>query len=186
MADEAFERLVSPRLILRRFRADDTESFVAYRADPAIARFQSWQDFSRADGEAFIAEMAQLHPDMPGQWFQVAIELAATGAMIGDCALHAPADRPGEVEIGFTLAPAHHGRGYATEAVARLLDYALGARDKRRAVAVTDVRNAPSIALLERLGFARDPAAREPLTFKGEWCEEYLYEMRRERWRPRV
>src|SRR5499425_154429 len=141
MVDSTFRRLTSPRLVLRRFRADDIEAFVRYRADPAIARFQSWENFSEADGQAFLATMSRQHPDTPGEWFQFAIELAATGAMIGDCALHALAESPGEIEIGFTLAPAHQGKGYATEAVACLLDYAFGRLAKGRAIAITDVHN---------------------------------------------
>src|SRR5262249_58796955 len=109
MVDSTFQRLTSPRLVLRRFRADDIEAFVRYRADPAIARFQSWENFSEADGQAFLAAMSRQHPDTPGEWFQFAIELAATEAMIGDCALHALAECPGQIEIGFTLAPAHPG-----------------------------------------------------------------------------
>jgi len=187
MVDATFERLTSARLVLRRFRVGDIETFVRYRADPAIARFQSWQDFSDADGRAFLAWVSTQHPDTPGEWFQFAIELAATGAMIGDCGLHALAGNPREVEIGFTLAPEFQGRGYATEAVACLLDYVFGPLAKERATALTDVRNAASIAVLERLGFVRDPATREPVIFKGEACDEQLYTFRREDWlaRPR-
>ena len=185
MADAAFERLTSERLVLRRFRAGDIAAFVRYRADPAIARFQSWQNFTAADGEEFFAAMSRQHPDTPGEWFQFAIELAATGAMIGDCALHALAESPRTAEIGFTLAAEFQGRGYATEAVACLLDYAFGPLGNQRAVAVTDVRNAASIAVLERLGFTRDPALRESIMFKGEPCNEYLYDLRQEDWLTR-
>ena len=186
MVDATFERLTSTRLELRRFRTDDIDTFVRYRADPAVARFQSWENFTEADGQAFLASMIREHPDTPGEWFQIAIELAATGAMIGDCALHALADKPGEVEIGFTLAPAFQGRGYATEAVACLLDYVFGPLGKESAVAVTDVRNTPSIAVLEGLGFERDQTPREQVIFKGEPCDEYLYNMWRENWLART
>jgi RimJ/RimL family protein N-acetyltransferase len=175
MVDTTFEHLTSARLVLRRFRADDIGAFVRYRADPAVARFQSWENFSDADGEAFFASLSGQHPDTPGEWFQFAIELAATGAMIGDCGLHALADSPREVEIGFTLAPAHHGKGYATEAVACLIDYVFGPLAKERATAITDARNADSIGVLERLGFSRDPAPREPVPFKGEQVKECSY-----------
>jgi len=185
MADTAFERLTSARLVLRRFRADDIASFVRYRADPAIARFQSWENFTAADGQAFFAAMNRQHPDTPGEWFQFAIELASTRAMIGDCALHALAESPREVEIGFTLAPEFQGHGYATEAVARLLDHVFDPLAKERAIAITDARNAASIAVLDRLGFERDAAPREPIIFKGEPCDEYLYSVRRGDWLAR-
>jgi RimJ/RimL family protein N-acetyltransferase len=185
MADTTFERLTSKRLVLRRFRAGDIATFVAYRADPVIARFQSWENFTAADGEAFLDSMQMQHPNTPGEWFQFAIELMATSALIGDCALHALAGKPHEVEIGFTLATAFHGRGYATDAVACLLDYVFGPLEKERAIAITDARNAASIAVLERLGFKRDGAPRERVLFKGEPCEEYLYVIRREDWLAR-
>jgi RimJ/RimL family protein N-acetyltransferase len=182
MVDTTFERLTSARLVLRRFRAGDIETFARYRADPAIARFQSWEDFTAADGREFFAWVSGQHPDTPGEWFQFAIELRATGAMIGDCALNALANNPHEVEIGFTLAPESQGRGHATEAVACLLDYVFGPLAKERAVGITDVRNAPSIAVLERLGFERDMTPREPVRFKGELCDEYLYSLGRRDW----
>jgi RimJ/RimL family protein N-acetyltransferase len=182
MPDAAFKRLTTSRLVLRRFQASDLDNFVAYRAHPDVARFQSWENFTRADGVAFIAEMSRQHPDTPGEWFQFAIELRSGAAMIGDCALHVYAGSPEAAEVGFSLAPAYQGHGYAHEAVAGLLDYAFGTLKKSRIEALTDVRNARSIAVLERLGFVRDTATREPAEFKGEICSEFLYRLPRESW----
>jgi len=182
MVDSTFERLTSARLVVRRFGAEDIATFVRYRADPTIARFQSWDDFTAADGQEFFAQISRQHPDTPGKWFQFAIELAATGAMIGDCALHALPDSPGEVEIGFTLAPEFQGRGYATEALNRLLDYVFGPLAKERAIAITDARNMASIGVLDRLGFVRDATPSKPVMFKGELVEEYCYRMGGAEW----
>ena len=180
MPDASFDRLTSARLILRRFHPSDLDRFVSYRSDPNVARYQSWEDFTRAEGVQFIDEMAALHPDTPGQWFQIAIELKATGEMIGDCAVHTLTDAPHEAEIGFTLAPKFQGHGYATEAIECLLGYLFGARQKRRVLALTDMRNTQSIAVLERLGFQADVARREPFWFKDELCQEHLYILERE------
>ena len=185
MVDTTFERLTSARLVLRRFRAADIETFVRYRADPAIARFQSWENFSAADGQAFFASLSGQHPDTPGEWFQFAIELAATGAMIGDCALHALADSRARSRSASRWRRAITATAMRRKPVARLLDYVFGPLAKERAMAITDVRNAASIAVLERLGFVRDPAPREPVIFKGEPCDEYLYGIRRDDWLAR-
>ena len=180
--DTTFTQLTSARLALRRFRADDIAAFTRYRADPAVARFQSWENFTGEDGARFFEWVDTQHPDTPGEWFQFAIELRATGVVIGDCGLHAFVEPAGEAEIGFTLAPEHQGFGYASEAVACLLDYVCGRLDKQRVIALTDVRNTRSIAVLERLGFARDPMPREPVLFKGEICDEFLYCLQRKDW----
>jgi RimJ/RimL family protein N-acetyltransferase len=188
MADVGFDRLASSRLILRRLRESDLEPFCRYRSDPRVARYQDWESFTMEEGLRFFEGQAKLHPDVPGTWFQMAIELAATAELIGDCGLHTPSDRPGLAEIGFTMAAEHQGRGYATEAVSRLLDYVFGSLGKHRAIAVTDARNAPAVRLLERVGMRREGHSIENVWFKGRWGDEYQYALLEREWRagPRV
>src|SRR5581483_9815432 len=181
--DVDFQRLFSPRLMLRRFRESDLPVFCRYRSDPAIARYQSWTTFTEEDGKQFFAGQAKLHPDTPGTWFQFAIEQLESGGMIGDCALHTPAEPPGQVEIGFTLAPAHHGQGFATEAVMCLLDYVFGTLNKHRAIAITDARNFAAAQVLERVGMRREGHFRENVWFKGQWGDELLYAVLDREWR---
>lgn len=77
--------------------------------------------------------------------------------------------------IGYMLAPAHWGQGYATEAgawlVAELRSQWL-LRDLRASV---DVRNTRSIAVLERLGFAR--VATETALLHGEATRDHHYRL---------
>jgi RimJ/RimL family protein N-acetyltransferase len=42
MGDDAFSVLTTQRLVLRRFRPEDLDAFVAYRSHPETARYQSW------------------------------------------------------------------------------------------------------------------------------------------------
>ncbi|MBT5432068.1 MAG: GNAT family N-acetyltransferase [Rhodospirillaceae bacterium] len=79
MPDTSFDTIETQRLHLRRFRTEDLDAFCAYRSDTDVARYQSWDaPFSRADGEAFLAEMEHDHPDTPGEWFQFALALNKT------------------------------------------------------------------------------------------------------------
>ena len=70
--------------MLRRFKDADLEPFLAYRADPDVARYQDWENFTRDDAERFFQGLDSMHPNVPGRWFQCAIEVKATGEMIGD------------------------------------------------------------------------------------------------------
>jgi RimJ/RimL family protein N-acetyltransferase len=185
MADVGFARLPSSRLILRRFRESDLSTFCGYRSDPRIARYQDWDSWSNEEGRRFLEVQMTLHPDVPGTWFQVAIEVAGTGALIGDCGLHTLGDRPGQAEIGFTLDFEHHGKGYATEAVNCLLDYVFGQLGKHRVIAVTDTRNAPAARVLERVGMRREGHFLENAWFEGGWCDEYQYALLEREWRER-
>ena len=54
------------------------------------------------------------------------------GAFLGMCGLHHQETYPDEVEVGWRLAHAHWGHGYATEASAALLDHAFTTMRLRR------------------------------------------------------
>ncbi len=183
MADIKFEYLSSPRLILRRLRRSDLSPFCRYRSDPRVARYQDWTAFSEEEGLRFFAEQAELHPDVEGTWFQMAIVLAETGEIIGDCGLHSMKDPPRQVEIGFTLDPDYQGKGYATEAVTGLLNYAFGELRKHRVTAITDARNAAALRVLERVGMRREGHFIQNVWFKGDWGDEYLYALLEQEWR---
>lgn len=186
MADTGFNQIETERLVIRRFRAGDATRFSAYRSIADVARYQSWEaPYSLAESGAFMDEMAACHPDTEGEWFQFAVERRDESGLIGDVAVLVPDGDPGSVEIGYSLDPAFGGNGYAGEAVSALITYYLAARGKGEVMAWTDTRNRRSIALLERLGFRRDPASRQHTMFKGAWCDEDRYVMTSEDWAAR-
>jgi hypothetical protein len=76
----------SQRLIARTFTWLDLDVFVATRAEPEVARFQSWESFTEEDGRAFLESNAQRNPREPG-WFQFALERMEDRTVIGDCGL---------------------------------------------------------------------------------------------------
>jgi RimJ/RimL family protein N-acetyltransferase len=183
MADEGFTELAGRRVTLRRFHRDDLTTFVAYRSSEQVARFQSWDaPYRREEGERFIQDIARQHPDMPGEWFQFAVELRSTGQLIGDCAAMPHADDPRQCDIGFTISTEHQGHGYATEAGRLLLNYLFAERDKHRITAYCDPRNVASAALLQRLGMRREAHLRENTWAHGEWTDDLVYALLRDEW----
>jgi RimJ/RimL family protein N-acetyltransferase len=68
----------------------------------------------------------------------------------------------GSVELGYSLLEACQGRGYATEAVARLVEHAFSLPEVTLVTAQTLPELAPSIRLLERLRFSLAGKGSEP------------------------
>ncbi len=160
------------RVRLRRLRADDLPAFHAYRSDAEVARFQGWQAMDTAAAAAFIAEMATAPFCPPGAWCQIGIADVSRDGLLGDIGLHLAADSA-TLEIGYTLARAAQGAGRASEAV-RLAVAAVFAHTPARQVrALTDVRNLPSVRLLQRLGFRL--LATQDALFRGVACREHVY-----------
>ena len=85
------------------------------------------------------------------------VALKASDQAIGICGvLHRPT--LAEPDLGFALLPAYRGQGYALEAARAVLEHARDAFGLERILAMVDPENAASIALLGRLGFAREGA----------------------------
>lgn len=112
----------------------------------------------------------------------MAIAGRQTNELIGDCGLQILGPDSRQARFGVTVAREFQGRGYATEAIAGLLDYLFREMNLHRVQADVDPQNVPSCSLLERLGLRREGHFRQSLWFKGRWADEYLYAILREEW----
>lgn len=171
------------RLILRRFREEDLPAFLAYRNDPLVARYQSWDSATEEEARYIIASQAVQQLGVPGSGIQIAIERKDSRELIGDCYLQVDMAEPRQAELGYTLARDQQGKGYATEAVSCVLDRVFTGLGLHRIIALTDCENAPSITLLERLGFRREGHFLQSYWDGNQWTDEYLYALLKEEWK---
>jgi RimJ/RimL family protein N-acetyltransferase len=174
--------IATERLTLRRFRASDAPRLAAYRSDPAVARYQSWDaPFSVERAEVAVRNFAAGSPDVAGH-FQYAVELTAAAVLIGDVyvRLH---DNLRQAEIGFTLDRAYQRKGFASEAVGAVLDRLFRRQGLHKVTGECDARNQASAALMERLGFQREGLLRQQTFIKGEWTDDLLFGLLGEEWR---
>lgn len=163
-------QLTTPRLVVEPLQQSDLAAFVAYRQDPDVARWQSWEtDYS--DQEALALLRAQPTGDLPlpGGWLQLAVRDRSTGTLHGDVAVHLLAELPDTYAIGMTVARQSQHRGIAAEAVGRVLDYLLTEAGAHRVVADCDTRNAAVARLLRRLGLRQESHQIDADFSKGEW-----------------
>jgi RimJ/RimL family protein N-acetyltransferase len=174
------------RLQLRPFIHADLPAFVAYRRDPDVARYQSWDEtFSAEDAQALFENLRGVAPGTPGAWFHFGIERTSGGTIVGDCVLHVQKDDTRQAEIGFTLARVHQGQGYAAEAVGAVLEYAFATLGLHRVTAITDARNAAAARLLQRVGMRREGHYLQNVWFKGAWGDEFSFALLRDEWAAR-
>jgi len=88
-------------------------------------------------------------------------------------------------EIGYITVASHQGKGIARECTAALVDHLFAVEGKRKIIAEVDGENAPSIALVERLGFTREAYFRQhERTHKG-MCDVLIYAILRDEWQAR-
>jgi RimJ/RimL family protein N-acetyltransferase len=172
------------RLRLRRFTMDDLDGLAAIQSRPEVARFLYWEARSREQVEPVLAKLiaaARIEDD--DQSLALAAERREDGALIGHLSLWLRSRQHRQVEIGFVFHPGAQGRGYATEAARELLVLAFERLGAHRVFGRTDARNAPSAALMGRLGMRQEAHLREAEIFKGEWGDELVFAILEDEWR---
>jgi len=84
--------------------------------------------------------------------------------------------------LGYSLDKDHHGKGYATEAVRLILDYAFKEVGFHRVEAGAMPRNIGSARVLEKAGFVREGLARDYIKIKGIWEDHYMFSILETDW----
>jgi ribosomal-protein-alanine N-acetyltransferase len=146
------------RLILRAWRDEDVAPFAALNGDQTAMRFMP--SVMTVEETRAMVERIQAHFDAHGfgLW---AVEALGVAPFIGFVGLNTPtfeAHFTPCVEIGWRLAPAFWGKGYATEAAAAALRFGFDNLNLDQIVSFTVPANKPSWSVMERIGMARDPA----------------------------
>jgi RimJ/RimL family protein N-acetyltransferase len=150
--------LSSDRILLRRWREEDREAVAAMNSDARVMEFFS-TNLSRAESDAMVDRIETHFGEHGfGLW---AIEAPDVAPFIGFAGLMVARFRAPFapcVEVGWRLAFAHWGHGYATQAARLALGYGFGTLALPDVVSFTSVTNHRSRAVMERLGMRRDPA----------------------------
>ena len=142
--------LTTPRLLLRPFTIADAPAIHAVYSDPEVMRYVgNGAVSSLAATEKMLRDYVD-HQRRRGFSFWAVVH-RESGELIGDAGLYGG----DEVELGYTLARAWWGRGYATEAARAWLDAAFGAHGLREVVALAEPGNPASGRVLEKVGMTR-------------------------------
>jgi RimJ/RimL family protein N-acetyltransferase len=150
--------LSNGRVCLRRWRDEDREAFAAMNCDARVMEFFR-SCLSRVESDAMVDRIEKHFGEHGfGLW---AVEVPGVAPFVGFAGLDVArfsAHFTPCVEVGWRLAFAHWGHGYATEAARLALGYAFGPLALSDVVSFTSAANSRSRAVMERLGMRRDPA----------------------------
>lgn len=142
--------LETSRLWLREFTAGDLEALAAIYADPATSMWLG--DGTPRDREATKRELERfqvLYRDRGfGPW---AVILKETGELAGHCGLQELEDSPA-VALTYAIGSKWRGKGLATESARAALQYGLEKLKIDRIVAVAQLANVQSIAVMKKIG----------------------------------
>lgn len=147
------------RLVLRDWRDDDLDAFAALNADPKVMEHYP-AALTRAESDAMAARIRARIREQDG-WGLWAVEVPGESPFVGFVGLqHVPfeAHFTPAVEVGWRIAHAYWGRGYAPEAALASLDYGFGRLGLAEIISMTVPANVRSSRVMEKIGMKRDPS----------------------------
>ncbi len=178
--------LHTPRLALRPLEVADAAALWPFVSDPEVARYVSW-DAHRdpAETNAWLAQV------VAARAAGVALVWAIVdgGAAVGAIGLHGIARqfrawRVDRAELGYWLAPTHHGKGLMTEAAREVIRHGFTALALHKITVGCVTDNAASRRVIEKLGFRFVGERRDHLHRHDRWWNHLDYEMTIDEWRP--
>ncbi|MBO5082828.1 MAG: GNAT family N-acetyltransferase [Lachnospiraceae bacterium] len=144
--------LETERLILRPFRKSDaTAVFECWESDPEVAKYMFWKshnDINRTK-EWLAFEIGQIEKN---DWYRFALVLKETNELIGTALIYYEE----EVEcweVGYNLGRNYWGKGYTTEAMKSIIEFAKAKLGIMELVGRYAKENPASGNVMKKLGF---------------------------------
>jgi [ribosomal protein S5]-alanine N-acetyltransferase len=142
--------LVTERLILRPLKLSDLEAFNSYSKKPNIGPNAGWKPHQSLEESEAILKMMIREDEVWG------ITEKTSDVLIGTIGLHVRNfDNAilNQKEIGYVLDDIHWGKGYMTEAVKKVLDYAFLDLELDFVLCGHALANDRSKRVIEKVGF---------------------------------
>ncbi len=177
--------IITERLRLREFVADDWRAVLAYHSNPRYQRFYELTGQTEQGARDFVAMFLAQQRAQPRLKFQLAVTLKATGELIGNCGARLKTAGAREADIGYELNPEFWGNGYASEAARAMVEYGFTALGVHRIWSWCIADNAASARVLQKLGMRQEGRLRENEYFKGRWWDTLVYAILEPEWRAR-
>jgi RimJ/RimL family protein N-acetyltransferase len=176
------EPLLSDRLCLRPYRADDLDVLFEIRNDPSTAEFQSWTlPYPLEKVETLVSKLAAMQGPTDDEWFGLVITEAGSEVMLGDVVVRL-GWQGRTAEIGYNLHHDARRNGYATEATARTIEWLFNDLGVQRIHASLHPDNVASMMVLERLGFIYEGTQRQAYWVGDECSDDPIFGLLRADW----
>ena len=164
----------TPRLTLRKMRMSDAPDVYRYAKDPEVARHVLWEAHQSVwETRAYIRYLLwQYRSGLPSSW---AIELKATGKVVGTIGYMSYNADNATVEVGYSLAREQWGKGLMTEALTAVIAETFRALGMHRIEAMHFTDNPASGRVMEKCGMTHEGHLRERVCCKGTFRDVEMW-----------
>jgi [ribosomal protein S5]-alanine N-acetyltransferase len=177
-------QIVTARLVLRDFTADDAPAFVAYQSDPRYLALHAGGEANPCHARDLLQRFARWRDEVPRRHYQLGVfERVPAGALLGCAGLREVDDNHATAELGIELAPDRWGRyGLAVEIARALLDTGFARLELGEIRGVTASGNARAARLARWFGAEVVATRPGPDWMRARGWSEVEWRIRRSAW----
>ena len=174
--------LITERLKLREFVEGDYHALREMDCRPEMHTYER-EHPSEADTRNSLTEYIKNQLEAPRTTYRFAITIPPQNDVRGLLKLSRQWEAIREWEVGWAIHPDEWGRGVATEAALKVMDWAFIELDVHRIVGFCHADNTASVRVMEKLGMHQDGRLRETRWLRGQWWDEYVYSVLEREWK---
>ena len=150
----SFPSLTTERLLLRQLSESDKEQLFLLRSDDVINRYLDRPPCKSLDDAISFVKTINENIKKKDSFYW-AIALTKSNKLIGTIGLFNFSDDLKRCEIGYELLNEYQGKGYMSETIKKIIDFAMKTLGVKTIEAFTHKDNQSSTKLLERFNFVK-------------------------------
>jgi ribosomal-protein-alanine N-acetyltransferase len=178
---EKFQIIETSRLRLRELQVADSEAMLETYSDPETMKYWSAKPVVDLNG---AREMVQADVDWAakGDALVWAITNPPSDKVLGKCVLFQFSHENQRAEFGYVINRSHWAKGYMTETLTAIINFAFNELGLHRLEVDTDAENLASLRVMEKLGFTREGLFRDRWRVYGEWQDSAMLALLKPEW----
>jgi len=169
-----FPELESKRLRFRKLTNADAPEILVLRGNPETMQFIPRPLIKDIEGALAHIKMIndKIDENIDINW---AVTEKGSDTCIGIMGFYRTQPEHYRTELGYMITPEHWGKGYVTEAVNVLLDFAFNSLQFHSIEAVIDSRHIASERVLQKVGFVKEAHFKENFYYNNEFTDTVIY-----------
>ncbi|MGK7369659.1 MAG: GNAT family N-acetyltransferase, partial [Candidatus Halalkalibacterium sp. M3_1C_030] len=162
------------RLLLRPFKAGDAPAIQNLAGSVEIARNTFIpHPYKEGMAEEFI-DQSKMKAES-GEWANFAVILKKEDILIGSIGYKDIDSKHNRAELGYWIGKPYWGKGYATEAVVKLIQFGFEHLKLHRVYATPFGSNTASQKVLEKAGMKKEGSLKDHIYHFGEYHDLFIY-----------
>lgn len=166
--------ILGTRVKLEQFTQSDWPIFKELNTSPQVMRhvYDPFpEDVAR---EIFESRLEPWNENSDG-WLSLSINGISTKEKLGVIGLKVTNHEAKIAEVGYMLTEKAQGKGFASESLGLLVEFAFANLKLNKLVAACSTKNSGSYKLLEKLGFVREGCLAQNSIINNQYVDDYVY-----------